>query len=194
MRSKSLSSATITTSPAEIAECVKISIQKQGIKKALSEYEAMGSILKRMTWWPEVEVAVEKIIIDERQDERLRLERLELKRLKAKATKIIYMQPPRQQKKKGSDFSAVVTNPDKADLVIALLHKHTDGKQKPQDFIMPIRAAQDAGVIRRPTYGEAESEFGAGHFSKGSFSYWTNDSNKYYGPDYANMVEVFRQL
>jgi len=59
---------------------------------------------------------------------------------------------------------------------------------------MPIRAAQDAGVIRRPTYGEAESEFGAGHFSKGSFSHWTNDSNKYYGSDYANMVEAFRQL
>lgn len=190
MRSKSLSSATITTSPAEIAECVKISIQKQGIEKALSEYEAMGSIMKRMTWWPEVEVAVEKIIMDERQ----RLEQLELERLEAKATKIIYMQPPRQQKKKGSGFSAVVTNPDKANLVIAMLHKHTDGKQKPQDFIMPIRAAQDAGVIRRPTYGEAESEFGAGHFSKGSFSYWTNDSNKYYGPDYANMVEAFRQL
>lgn len=191
MRSSSTHSTTITTSPVEIAECVRVSIRKHGIEKALSEYEAMASILKRMTWWPKVEEVVEKLIIDERQ----RLEQVELEKIRAKAPKIIYMQPPEQpKKKKTNDFSAVVRLQDKADVVIATLHKYTEGKQKPQDFIMPIRAAQDAGVIRRPTYGEAESEFGKGHFSKGTFSYWTNDNNKYYGQDYRNMVETFKRF
>lgn len=190
MRSKSQSSAPITTSPAEIAECLKISIRKQGIEKALSEYEAMANILKRLSWWPEVEQEIESLFIDERK----RQEELELERIKASAPRIIYMQSPKQQRKKGNDFSAVVTDPEKADAVIAMLHKHTNGKQQPRDFIMPIRAAQDAGAIRRPTFGEAKSEFGEGHFSKGSFSHWTNDDTKYYGADYANMVEAFRRL
>ena len=190
MRSKSQSSAPITTSPAEIAECVKISIRKQGIEKALNEYEAMAKILNRMSWWPEVEQEVENLFINERK----RVEELELERIKASAPRIIYMHPPKQQKKKDTNFSAVVTDPEKADAVIEMLHKHTNGKRQPRDFIMPIRAAQDAGAIRRPTFVEAESEFGTGHFSKGSFSHWTNDDTKYYGTDYTNMVEVFKRL
>lgn len=49
-----------------------------------------------------------------------------------------------------------IQNKDKAEDIIALLRKYMTGidHSKPKDLMMPVRAAFDAGVIRKPTYGE----------------------------------------
>ena len=49
-----------------------------------------------------------------------------------------------------------IQNKDKAEDIIALLRKYMTGidHSKPKDLMMPVRAAFDAGVIRKPTFGE----------------------------------------
>ena len=95
-----------------------------------------------------------------------------------------------------SPFTSAVIDTTKADAVIALLRQLMEGKTKPKDVLMPVRAAMDAGVIRRPTWEEFCQEFGSYRLkSKTSFSDYTNpDKSPYTGADFQMMKEKFRQL
>lgn len=94
-----------------------------------------------------------------------------------------------------SRFYSVVIVHSKAQEVIALIHRFLKGKTNPKDVAMPFRAAMEAGVIRRPTYGEFVSEFGEGRISKSMFEGCCRpDNNPYFGEAYDKMVEMFQQL
>jgi len=77
-----------------------------------------------------------------------------------------------------------------------LLRQLMEGKTKPKDVLMPVRAAMEAGVIRRPTWEEFCQEFGSYRLkSKTSFSDYTNPDNKpYAGADFEMMKDKFRRL
>ena len=90
----------------------------------------------------------------------------------------------------------VVIQPDKTEAVISKIKSLMECKSKPKDVLMPVRAAMDAGVIRRPTWEEFCKEFGARRVrSKTSFSSYTNpDNTPYTGADFDVMKEEFRKL
>lgn len=90
----------------------------------------------------------------------------------------------------------IVIDKGKVKEVIALLRQLMEGKTKPKDVLMPVRAAMEAGVIRRPTWEEFCQEFGSYRLkSKTSFSDYTNpDKSPYTGADFQMMKEKFRQL
>lgn len=90
----------------------------------------------------------------------------------------------------------IVIDKDKVKEVIALLRQLMEGKTKPKDVLMPVRAAMEAGVIRRPTWEEFCQEFGSYRLkSKTSFSDYTNpEKSPYTGADFQMMKEKFRQL
>ena len=71
-----------------------------------------------------------------------------------------------------------------------------DKKSKPKDIMLPLRAAMEAGVIRRPTWAEFIAEFGSKRASKGSLSSYTDTTKvKFDGePQFMTMVEDFRRL
>ena len=93
-------------------------------------------------------------------------------------------------------FASAVVNVAKVDAVVSLLRQLMEGKTKPKDVLMPVRAAMDAGVIRRPTWEEFCQEFGSYRLkSKTSFSDYTNpDKSPYTGADFQMMKEKFSQL
>jgi hypothetical protein len=94
-----------------------------------------------------------------------------------------------------SRFYSVVIVHSKAQEVISMMHQFLKGKTKPKDVAMPFRAAMEAGVIRRPTYGEFVSEFGEGGIKKSMFEDCCRpDRNPFYGEAYDKMVEMFKQL
>jgi len=95
-----------------------------------------------------------------------------------------------------ADFRLLVTKPEKADAVITRLHELMEGKVKPKDVLMPIRAAIDAGAISRPTWAEFCEEFGDKRVKgKSSVSDYTNpDVHPYHGKDFDKMVEEFKAL
>ena len=94
------------------------------------------------------------------------------------------------------DFKKLVTKPECADKVVTRLHELSDGKQKPRDLLMSMRAAMEAGALRRPTWAEYMSEFGSKRTSKTSLSDYTDPTkNKFEDePQFWVMVEEFRRL
>ena len=93
-------------------------------------------------------------------------------------------------------FASTVVDAQKVDAIVALLRQLMEGKTKPKDVLMPVRAAMEAGVIRRPTWEEFCQEFGSNRLkSKTSFSDYTNPDNKpYAGADFEMMKDKFRRL
>lgn len=93
-------------------------------------------------------------------------------------------------------FSSAVINPSKASDIITRLHQLMEGKKKPKDVMMPIRAAMDAGAIRRPTEEEFNQEFGQRRVkAKSSFNDYTNpDRNPYSGSDFDTMKSEFKKI
>ena len=60
---------------------------------------------------------------------------------------------------------------------------------------MPVRAAIDAGVIKRPTLKEYEEVKGFEKIAKSSFEDYTNPCKQPYNDSaYNGMVEVFKKL
>ena len=94
------------------------------------------------------------------------------------------------------DFKKLAFSPECADKVISRLHVLMKGKLKPRDVLMPLRAAIEAGAIRRPTWAEFISEFGSKLASKASLSGYTDPTKDKYGddPQFWAMVEDFRQM
>ena len=93
-------------------------------------------------------------------------------------------------------FAHAVIKASQYYVVVDLLHQLMDGKIKPKDVLMPIRAAMDAGVLRRPSWEEFCSEFGKERIkSKASFSDYTNEANNpYSGANFDKMKEAFKDL
>jgi len=93
-------------------------------------------------------------------------------------------------------FSHAVNNPQKITPIIKKLHQLMEGKQKPKDVMMPIRAAMDAGAIRRPTDEEFCNEFGTDRVKgKSSINDYTNpDRSPYKGPDFEAMKTEFKTI
>ena len=92
---------------------------------------------------------------------------------------------------------------DKAEEVIGLLRRYMDGKNrnKPKDIMMPVRAALDARVIRKPTYTEFKAAFP--EFvprAKSSFDDYLKiekfeNQHPYYGVGaFLDMVSEFKKL
>lgn len=94
------------------------------------------------------------------------------------------------------DFKTLAFSPECADKVISRLHVLMSGKLKPRDVLMPLRAAIEAGAIRRPTWAEFISEFGSKLASKTSLSGYTDPTKDKYGddPQFWAMVDDFRQM
>lgn len=93
-------------------------------------------------------------------------------------------------------FARVVIIPQKRKAIISRLHQLMEGKTKPKDVMMPVRAAMDAGVIRRPTDEEFCNEFGADSVkSKSSINDYTNpEKAPYNGADFETMKEEFKRI
>ena len=94
------------------------------------------------------------------------------------------------------DFKKLAFSPECADKVISRLHVLMKGKIKPRDVLMPLRAAIEAGAIRRPTWAEFISEFGMKLASKTSLSDYTDPTKDKYGddPQFLALVDDFRQM
>ncbi len=94
-----------------------------------------------------------------------------------------------------SAFAQTVIVPGKAEEVIRKLHELMDGREKPKDALMPIRAAMDAAAIRRPTWPEFCQEFGEARISsKGLLSKYTNENYVYMGDDYERLKAIFLDI
>ncbi len=92
-------------------------------------------------------------------------------------------------------FAQAVVDAAKTEAVITELRRLMEGKTSPRDVMLPVRAAMEVGVIRRPTWGEFNSEFKDRIKSKSSFSSYTQPENiPYQGPDFDAIKEIFRLL
>lgn len=89
-----------------------------------------------------------------------------------------------------------ISEEKKAPIIIETLMEYMKGKITPKDIMMPIRAAIDAGAIRKPTPKEFNKAFGANRIkSKTSINYYCRlDLKPYIGENYNNMVEAFKQI
>lgn len=76
------------------------------------------------------------------------------------------------------------------------LHALLKGKTSPKDRMMPIRAAIDAGVIRRPTYTELQSSFGKDFVANSSYHNYTNPDKHPYdaNPSFTLLVSEFKKI
>lgn len=99
--------------------------------------------------------------------------------------------------KSATDLTALFTNPDKADDILALLHKRIDGQKLTKDVVMPVRAAIDAGAIKRFPWAQFRREFGIESDSYKS-SYNTNitntTNNPYGGPAFEQTKQEFANI
>lgn len=82
-----------------------------------------------------------------------------------------------------------------AEEVIAKIKSYQNGKSNPKDVAQPVRAAIEAGVIRRPTHFEYTSVAGFASIPKSSFSDYTNQSKTpYLDETYKEMINDFKSL
>lgn len=94
--------------------------------------------------------------------------------------------------KECSPFALLVRKPDSVDAVLQQLHELVDRQSEPCEVVMPIRAAMEAGVIGRPTWGQFCAEFGKDKLSsKSSLSKYTGEGYAYYTADFQMMVKSF---
>jgi len=82
-----------------------------------------------------------------------------------------------------------------ASSIISKIQEFQKGKKKPKDLAMPVRAAMDAGVIRRPSFVEYEAVAVLADISKTSFESYTNPVLKPYDDAaFWDMVNTFRHI
>ena len=97
-------------------------------------------------------------------------------------------------------YAFILKNTDDKWSIIRDIQQYMLEKTKTKDILMPIRAAMDAGLIRRPTYDEFKAAFpNIRHIAKSSLSYYTNELNTgsahpYHGPAYEDMVRDFERI
>ena len=85
---------------------------------------------------------------------------------------------------------------EQSENIIAILHQMIDGCDAPMDTVMPIRAAIEAGIIRRPTWSEFIAEFPAVCCARSTFERLTNPNNCTYNhlKTYHDLVTSFTKL
>ena len=82
-----------------------------------------------------------------------------------------------------------------ADLILSKIKKYQSGKTKAKDLAMPVRAAIDAGVIRRPSFCEYDDVEEFAKIPKSSLSDYTKpDLHPYDGAAYENIVKEFKNI
>lgn len=90
-----------------------------------------------------------------------------------------------------SDFIVSTTY---TDAILSRIRDWANLKSKPKDKLMALRAAIDAGVIRRPTEKEFKTAFPDIKVPKSSLSDYTNPANTPYTDSaFSNLVEEFKQ-
>ena len=103
-----------------------------------------------------------------------------------------------KKKKKVPDFRDAIAIKYRAqgEDLIARLHKMIDGCTTPMDAIMPIRAAIEASVIRRPTWSEFHKEFPSVCCARSTYERLTNPDNCTYNhlKTYHDLVTFFTKL
>jgi hypothetical protein len=103
-----------------------------------------------------------------------------------------------KKKKKMPDFRDAIAIKYRAqgEDIIARLHKMIDGCTTPMDAIMPIRAAIEAGIIRRPTWSEFHKEFPSVCCARSTYERLTNPDNCTYNhlKTYHDLVTFFTKL
>lgn len=130
-------------------------------------------------------------------DKRTLLGRIEentpVRKIEAKPTEQLLDDSPETQL---SEFELLVVEPKFAGQVVQRIHDLMKNQNGPKNKLMPIRAAMDAGVLKRPTWGQFTSEFGEYLIkSKTSLSNMTNPNNQpYFGEAYETMKKSFRDL
>ena len=92
--------------------------------------------------------------------------------------------------------SSFVVKEGKTTTVTTMIRDYQSGKSKPKDLAMPVRAAMDAGVIRRPTFNEYKAIDGLAYMTKTTFTDYMNPNNKPYEKDmaYREMVNGFSRI
>ena len=94
-------------------------------------------------------------------------------------------------------YPFITTEPELSKKVMDKLNAYLEGKKKPRDVMMPIRAAMDAGVIRRITFSEMKTYFKQYcPSSKASVSLYTDPRSKPYKhhKTYSVMVADFKSI
>lgn len=94
-----------------------------------------------------------------------------------------------------TSFLGIVKCPGKEDIIIKLIKSYMKNAITPKDVLMPIRAAMDAGVLRRPSWNEFCSVFGDKVIkSKSSLTTYTGPGYTYIGASYNELVKKFKEL
>lgn len=82
-----------------------------------------------------------------------------------------------------------------ADLILSKIKKYQSGKTKAKDLAMPVRAAIDAGVIRRPSFCEYDDVEGFAKIPRSSLSDYTKPGqHPYDSAAYENIVKEFKNI
>lgn len=119
-----------------------------------------------------------------------------------------YMATSQEMKEKFGDYDIIspeiknhigwIINKSKAAKILKILYQHMEGKTKPRDVLMPLCAAFDAGVIRKPTFNEYKIVF-KNHpvKSQDSYSFWVcaTAAKKYEKTNkgYSDLKELFKE-
>lgn len=93
------------------------------------------------------------------------------------------------------EYPFVIEN-DLAVVIIEKIQNYVNGKSSPKDKMMPIRAAIEARVIRRPTLNEIKRVFGNDFIAKSSYHNYTDPNKEPFGHDkcFQLMVTEFEKL
>lgn len=89
-----------------------------------------------------------------------------------------------------------VVNGKYAKIIIDKIKALTTGKTSPRDKMMPIRAAIDAGVIRRPSYTEIVKALGKDFIANSSYHNYTNPGLQPFqaNPSFSQLVSEFKKI
>lgn len=101
-----------------------------------------------------------------------------------------------EESKEETKACPFITYSKYADKILSKIRDLLKGKTSPRDKMKPIRAAIDAGVIRRPTFGEIESFLGKVFVSNTSYHNYTDPQKDPYSTDnsYKLLVSEFKKL
>ncbi len=103
--------------------------------------------------------------------------------------------PPSALPITASSLCKFIPNPQDAEKILKLLHELMDGQTKPLDIMMPIRAAMEAGAIRRPTWDEFRAEFGEHKLkAKSSFTLYTGNGYQFDSEVFNVIVAKFKSI
>lgn len=96
---------------------------------------------------------------------------------------------------RGNSCSFIIRS-EQSEKVVAYIRELMVGKTTPKDILKPLRAAQDAGAIRRPSWGDYMNAFpDSGVKYKSSLTKYTDPAAQPYKDDnsFSEMLEDFKK-